>query len=341
MSNAENDRIKHRYCDWMRDADGKSEASIDQVLRSLALFEEHTKGKSFKLFKVDQARTFREAISARKSKKSGSLLSVTTVHGHLENLRRFFVWLSGQPGFKSRMKTSDAQYFRLSRKDARVARAHRFNRAPTPEQIVHVLKKMPTDNEIALRNRAVIAFTLLTGCRDSATASLQLGDVDVIDRTVFQDARHVRTKNSKTMFTAFFPVPEICLQVVTEWVAFLREEKLFSGSDPLFPRTRLVVSDEKKFSRAGLEPVPWKTAGSIRTIFKKAFEDAGIEYFNPHSFRNALAVMATKICKTPEELKAWSQNLGHEKVLTTLYSYGGVNPDRQFEIMATLARRRR
>lgn len=28
------------------------------------------------------------------------------------------------------------------------------------------------------------------------------------------------------------------------------------------------------------------------------------------------------MCRTPEEFKAWSQNLGHEQVLTTFSSYG-------------------
>jgi integrase/recombinase XerD len=42
-------------------------------------------------------------------------------------------------------------------------------------------------------------------------------------------------------------------------------------------------------------------------------------------------------CKTPEEFKAWSQNLGHEKVLTTFLSYGEVTFQRQKEIIHGLA----
>jgi integrase/recombinase XerD len=42
-------------------------------------------------------------------------------------------------------------------------------------------------------------------------------------------------------------------------------------------------------------------------------------------------------CKTPEAFKAWSQNLGHESVLTTLYSYGEVGRQRQAEIMNTIS----
>ena len=62
----------------------------------------------------------------------------------------------------------------------------------------------------------------------------------------------------------------------------------------------------------------------------------GLEYFNPHSFRKTLAVLGEQRCKTPEELKAWSQNLGHEDVLTTFRSYGEVSSYRQAEIMPAL-----
>ena len=44
------------------------------------------------------------------------------------------------------------------------------------------------------------------------------------------------------------------------------------------------------------------------------------------------------MCRTPEELKAWSQNLAHEDVLTTLRSYGEVPSTRQAEIIKNLNR---
>ncbi|MBC7968164.1 MAG: hypothetical protein H7Z17_19830 [Fuerstia sp.] len=42
--------------------------------------------------------------------------------------------------------------------------------------------------------------------RDDAIASLRLKHVDLHAGTVFQDARDVRTKARKTIYTAFFPV---------------------------------------------------------------------------------------------------------------------------------------
>ncbi|MGA2160394.1 MAG: hypothetical protein ABSG90_14425 [Dehalococcoidia bacterium] len=50
-----------------------------------------------------------------------------------------------------------------------------------------------------------------------------------------------------------------------------------------------------------------------------------------------LSNLGQDVCKTPEQFKAWSQNLGHEKVLTTFLSYGEVACQRQGEIIRGLA----
>lgn len=74
--------------------------------------------------------------------------------------------------------------------------------------------------------------------------------------------------------------------------------------------------------------------GRLRRAAVKA---AGLPYFNPHSFRKTLALLGGQKCKTPEEYKAWAQNLGHEDVLTTFRSYGDVSGYRQVEIMRLFA----
>ena len=49
-----------------------------------------------------------------------------------------------------------------------------------------------------------------------------------------------------------------------------------------------------------------------------------------------MATFGQSICQTPEEFKAWSQNLGHENVMTTFHSYGEVQINRQAEILKEL-----
>ena len=59
---------------------------------------------------------------------------------------------------------------------------------------------------------------------------------------------------------------------------------------------------------------------------------AGLE---PHSLRHMLAHLAYSHCRSPEAVKAWSQNLGHESPLTTFTSYGTIATERQGELVRT------
>jgi len=152
-----------------------------------------------------------------------------------------------------------------------------------------------------------------------------------------QVAREVKTKFSKTFTTFYFPVGEEVCGIVSEWVSYLRDEKLWGNDDPLFPATRVEPGPDKEFVATGLSREHWSSATPIRKIFREAFLSAGLPYFNPHSFRNTLVQLGREICKTPEQFKAWSQNLGHEKELTTFLSYGEVPCQRQGEIILDLA----
>jgi len=91
------------------------------------------------------------------------------------------------------------------------------------------------------------------------------------------------------------------------------------------------------FTVSGVKRMHWSNAGPIRRLFQEAFQRAAIQYFNPHSIRKTLVQLGEMYCRTPEEFKAWSQNLGHEGVLTTFYSYGAVQVTRQSEILRELA----
>lgn len=59
-------------------------------------------------------------------------------------------------------------------------------------------------------------------------------------------------------------------------------------------------------------------------------------YYSPHTIRRTLTRLGEQLCTTPEALKSWSQNLGHDEVLTTLTSYGAVPASRQAELIASV-----
>lgn len=228
-------------------------------------------------------------------------------------MRTFFVWLADQPGYKRKINYSDADYFNLPEKDVRIARAVREKSFPTVEQVHHVLAIAPASTDTEKRDRALIAFALLTGARDGALASLKLKHVDLAQERLDQDARDVNTKFSKTFSTWFFPVGGEALAIVTGWVNHLRAELHWGEADPLFPATRMDIGPDGGFVTAGLKREHWSTADPIRRIFREAYERAGLPYFRPHAIRDTLTQLGLQTCPTAEAFKAWSQNLGHEK----------------------------
>jgi integrase len=334
--NAANTRIKREYFHYLKEARRRDDASIDQVAKALARFEEATGHKDFKRFHREQAVAFKKRLATEKVERTGKPLSHATVHSTLSALREFFVWLAGQPGFKRRIAYSDADYFNLSDKEVRIAKATREKPVPTLDQVHHVLATMPAGTDIEKRNRALLALALLTGARGAALASLKLKHVDLEQACVHQDARDVKTKGSKTFTTWFCPVDGDALAIFTDWCEHLRTRLLWGEDDPLFPKTLVGLGEQGGFQAVGLAREHWTGTGPIREIYKKAFEAAGLPYYNPHCFRHALARLGEQICPTIEAFKAWSQNMGHERMLTTLTSYGTVPTAKQAELIRGL-----
>jgi integrase len=335
-SKTPNERIKREYIDFLRQAMGRSEGSLEAVAAALHRFENYTRFRDFKEFYVEQAKAFKVHLAKEVHGRTGEKLSAATIYSTLGMLKAFFRWLAGQPGYKSRIHVSDAEYFNSTTIQARIATAHRDQRIPTVEQIGHVLKAMPAQTDIEKRNRAIIAFTLLTGARDGATASFKLKHIDLVVGKIDQDAREVATKHAKTFPTFFFPVGDDVRAIVADWVGFLRMDKLWSDDDPLFPATEIGLDETRRFHPVGLARRHWGNATAIRKIFRDAFTSVQLPYANPHSFRNTLVELAYKLQLSPEVFKVWSQNLGHDSILTTFSSYGPVTSYRQAEIMRNL-----
>ena len=218
----------------------------------------------------------------------------------------------------------------------RIATARREKGVATLEEIERALSLMPIATAIQRRNRAIIAFAILTGARDGALASFRLKHLDVNAQTLFQDAREVRTKSRKTFTSIFFQLGPEPLEIVVDYLAMLKDELGFLPDDPFFPSTRIAQGTDRGFIADGLSRMPWTSAGPIREIFRTAFEAAGLTYANPHSFRDTLVRLGQRLCRTPEEWKVWSQNLGHESEATTFVGYGHVPAHRHAEIMKAL-----
>jgi integrase len=334
--NPKNERIKKEYFHYQKEARGKADGTIDAIRKAISRYETYTGYKDFATFNKEQAIGFKKQLAKTAGARSGRVMAKSTLVATTSVLKEFFRWLSWQPGYKARLQATDVEYLNLSENETRAAKEPAFKTFPTMEQIRAVIRTMPTGSEIERRDRALITMAILTGARDSALASLRLKHIDLERKLVMQDPREVRTKRSKRIDTFLCPLGEDLEAIAMDWVRFLREEKLFGNDAPLFPRTRVQPDGNGSFVAAGLEPIFWENTEPIRRIFREAFTAAGLPYFRPHSFRDTWAQYGERHAPSIEHYKAWSQNLGHEHVSTTLTSYGTIGPHRQGELVRSV-----
>ena len=66
----ENERIKHRYLLYLREAKRLSNASVDQAASAIAAFEKVTGFRAFRNFHIEQARRFKRVNSGTRRRAS-------------------------------------------------------------------------------------------------------------------------------------------------------------------------------------------------------------------------------------------------------------------------------
>lgn len=332
---ASNVRMKHKYLDWLKQADGKDEKTLDKIAAALTEFEKAIGGKDFKQFRRGWGERFKLHLAKARNKRTKKPLSPSTVDATLAYVKGFVKWLADQPGFKSRISHSDVAYFNNSRKGRRVAHAKRPVPYPSMDQALHAFQAMPERDKFERRDKALFAFFMLTGARDGAVASLLLKHLNLFDGHAFQDPRDVATENGKLIDTWFFPVDPLYRECLERWVTYLREVELFGDMDALFPKAAMGMV-EKRFTKIGLAREGYASGAPLNAIIKGAFRRVQMPAFTPHAFRKTLVRHGDGICRSMEQHKAWSMNMGHENLATTVNSYLPVTRERQGEVMKGL-----
>jgi len=334
--NIKNELIKRKFFRRLKQADGRCDSTINNIEKAILIYEEFTKNADFTTYSPHRAIEFKEWLKKRTFRSKQ--ISLTTYHTYLRYLRQFFSWLSGEPGYKSKITPNSVAYLNISEKEERMATQATPRNYPSLEHVLKLTASIKITSEIDQRDRALIAFTLLSGMRDKAIATLPLSCFDENKLSVTQNPRlGVQTKFSKYISTTLFRFDEKLVNYIIEWVRHLKN-KGFGTQEPLFPRSKADQGENNLSFEMATEigPAFWQGAGQIRGIFNKRAQDAGLPYFPPHTFRHLAIDLALKHCKTGEQIKAISQNFGHEHVATTLSSYANYAPDRLSEILKNI-----
>lgn len=330
-----NERFKKQYEEALLHGAYREQRTADAAWKAVNLFEKFTGRRDFTSFNTEQAKGFKRWLEKQEN-ENNEPLSLSTVRSILANVREFFKWLATHPQCIRKVDGRAVMYLRLSNNDDRAGRATREGPVPAIVNIQQVLQSMPDNTDTEKRDRAIIAFTALTGVRDAALISLKIGDVDLAQGEVWQNPRHVKTKNRKGITTFFMVFDPLWLEIVTVWVTHARSILGFVDGDPLFPKESVVNNPERMaFEVAGLSREHWANATPVRQIFKEAFLHAGLPYYRPHSLRKMLVIWAMEHC-SQYQVKAISQNLGHEHTMTTYNSYGTLSRQDQARAIASI-----
>ena len=341
ITNHKNEQIKRGFYEHLKGAHGFAESSVLAHADAIWKWQSFSGDDDFSNFNKSKAVAFIEWLEKRPSQTQSGVLSVVSRANYIRRVKKFFSWLSREPGYKGKILKNDVAYLRLSKRDARTARCGTTRRMPTFDEVKKIIETIEIKNEIDRRDRALISIVLITGMRISAVVSLKMKSYDERARKIDQNPGDgVRTKNSKRILTAFFPIgwadPE---RWFVEWYEHLKS-KGFGPDDPIFPSTLNGLGENKfEFSKDSVGKSFWCGTGSARKIFEKRCRDAEVPYFHPHSFRHLIVSVLDKLTLTEEQKKAISLNLGHAHVATTFGAYGGygsMSSDRAIEIVQKL-----
>ena len=99
--------------------------------------------------------------------------------------------------------------------------------------------------------------------------------------------------------------------------------------DALFPEERCLLENARPPASVAVSAM--SSSHAVATAFKTASAGIG-RCFTPHSAKHLIGQLSFKMCKSPEEQKVWSMNMGHESEDVTLRYYKKIPAERVCEI---------
>jgi integrase len=314
----ENETVKREFFAQLKGGRGFTESSVKAHADAIWKWQEFTQNDDFANFNKIKAAEFVGWLETRPSNTPSGKLSVSSRANYVRRVKKFFEWLAGQPGYKSRILKNDVEYLRLSKAEAQTVRYGTTRKAPTLDEAKQIIGKIEIKNEVDQRDRAMISLAVCTGMRIAAIVTLRMKSFDEGQKTFDQNPGDgVGTKNSKRILTTFLPIGwEDPARHFLDWYGDLKG-KGFGPDDPIFPATQRGFDDQGLVGKEF-----WSGAGVARNIFKERCEAANVTYYNPHSFRHLVVSVMEKRALTEEQKKAISLSLGHEDVGTTFGAHG-------------------
>ncbi len=335
--NPANEIVKRKFFEQLEHArNGKDPKTVEQYIKAIHEFEVATNFKDFKEYHTDWAIEFKNHLNDKTNQQTGAAISKSYYFHYLTFVREFFEWLvANEKGYR-KIKHRDVEYLYTTRNDKNRAKATGYQESHFIVDILSTIRNMPSDSELALRNRAMLSLCLLTTPRISALQYARVQSIKYFKQynawAFVQDPRLTNTKFAKKITAFFIGNAQDIIENVLNWVNYLKARGT-PGKGYLFPKIEPSF-DSKNMSVMSLIHEPIKSQSTIRDIFKQAFLGNELPYYKPHSFRHSVARAMKKQPDGVELCIALAENIGHKGNLSTLHaSYGGDYEQQQAAIL--------
>lgn len=326
----ENDRI---IAKWQTYAGRFDEKTVDAYLATLRYCEEVTSGKRFDRFTITEAAKVRDDLKRRVRKDADAPLSTSTVRHRASHLKSFFEWLLKQEE-GARLPKDLPEYFELPKAAFARALPKTIKAFPNIDEAAEMLQAMPSKSLVDQRARAIFAIAFLGALRADTVISLQIKHVDVAERRIIQDGTAVRSKNGKSEYIFWFPIPTRFEEEVIGWIETLKGRG-FREDDALFPSSDWLLEPRKWMNR-GDQPVPvMATKHAVSEAFAVASECSSAKY-SPHSAKHTIGALRDEKRMTHEQRRAWSENMGHESERITETHYAKFSDEQRAEVLENI-----
>jgi len=304
-----------RYTDFMEEAEGWGTKTVDSKLYSLDIILLQYKGD---LKKLSPKKLIKLKNELREYEVNGKKLSLKRIRRILNDISKFLTWLSFQPGYKSRIQPDLISYLSLNNEEMAMTYISKIREFPILENVLRQCELITINN--------IFAFLICYGVRNEALRSLRLGSIDRISLELHQSPLDgVRTKFTKKIDTFCFRFHPKLVGYIQEWVETLYKLG-YSQSDPLFPLSKLRVSNNGGFDkRTDIVKDFMKSASTLNKILKDRADQYGVRYFSSHCFRHSCAYHALRCVEDAHQLKAVSQQFGHKTIALVLTTYGNLS----------------
>ncbi|MES2676754.1 MAG: tyrosine-type recombinase/integrase [Pseudomonadota bacterium] len=335
--NNENEIIKKKYLVDMDEGDGFSKKTIEGAENAINRFLDYTNNECFKNTNSSKIKEFKNGLLVTKNKNGGKL-SLSTIEHTLKPLQRFFKWLKKEDGYKKKLKLLDLRFLNLNREDRQKAHPRKkIKEYYSIEQVGLALNFNPK-NIVEMRDRAIVAILACTAMRHESLITAKIKHVNLVQEALIQDPSTMSTKNSTLINTKMIPINDYIPQIVINWAKYLKEDLYFGDEDPLFPKEQLQHNEHNQFvGGVAISKEHIANHNSIPKIIKRVFARVGLEYRNPHSFRDMLTAHILANYGTQEAV-ALSMNFGHKNLATLINNYYNPTPEQQFDILSRIGK---